>query len=551
MIRIALSIAYLTALMAIPSGGRAERITEDKELFGELSPEQYRILREYERHRIDLADGGIEELLDIPGFPPGLAARISQLERKYGNRWFEHLKPPEKKLLYRYRRWIKLPASGDRFDLDARFSARSCGNAGRERFFVSARAGDWKGVYRSEISDNRRIATAMVKAAFAGDAFRLYGGDFCPDIPLGLLSSSSFFSYQHSSGYPIRNYRWVGTGTGFYGNSMRGTALQLKGSFFRVACFTGNRRKYDFTYEREKTAGAAMEFNCRAYRYGAAVLKGDGITLKGFHFRYIPDEGLDFGIEAALSPGGETAWSAGLKCRLKGFRAGFLLYSVGSGFRSGMGKIPGAGTSVAGEKRGMGASARKRLYRGLYAAFCAEGIVKRTFYSRERKVSASARLDARKKGSSLILEWKFDSLEKGRLVPFPPVQSEITDGKGKIKSIINLRLSNQLRLRTSCRYIYGSDCGVMIYPSARLSAFNGSLQTDLGVALYSSVKGNPLFYAYVPSARGGYPWKRLSGEGRFMAARIKFKLKNLSLCISINGESGDELESGIQISALF
>jgi len=551
MIRTAVSILSLAATLSAPALGMAESLTEYSELFGELSPEQYRILLKYEDHRLNPADNGMEEFLNIPGFPPDLAASIVRMEKSHGDSWFEHLEPRERKILNRYSRWIELPAAGDRFEIDTRFSVRYRGLARRERFYISIRAGGCSGLYRSEISETRKIGAAMFKASLAGDAVNFYGGDFCPDIPLGLLSSSSSFSYQYSSSYPMRNCRFIGAGTGFYGSSIRGAAVQLKGSFFRTACFAGTKRKYDFTHGEEKSAGAALELSHGSWRYGGTLLEIDECILRGIHFRYRPDQLLDIGMEAAFSQGGGAAWSAALKYSRKGFRAGFLLYGVASGFRSRMGRIPGAGTAVTGQKRGMGFAARKRLWRGFYAAFCSEGIIRRKSFYSERKVSAGGRLDARRKGSSLVLEWKYSSSRRKDDVPCPPVQSETEDIKAQLKSIINLRLWKKLRLRTSCRYIYGTDCGVMIFPSSKLRIFNGALQADFGIAFYRSTRGRPLFHAYVPSARGSYPWKYLSGSGRVPAARISLKLRNLSLCISIIAESGEKLESDVQISALF
>ena len=551
MIRTAVSILSLAAILSAPPAGMAESITEYSELFGELSPEQHRILMEYEDHRLNPVDNWMEEFLNIPGFPPELAARIVRMEKSHGDSWFEHLKPRERRILTRYSRWIELPSAGDRFGADTRFSVRHRGSARRERFYISIRAGGCSGLYRSEISEARKIGAAMVKASLAGDAVSFYGGDFCPDIPLGLLSSSSSFSYQYSSSYPMRNYRFIGAGTGFYGSSIRGAAVQLKGSFFRTACFAGSVRKYDFTHGEEKTAGAVLGLSHGSWRYGGALLEIDEFILRGIHFRYRPDELLDIGMEAAFSKGGDSAWSAALKYSRKGFRAGFILYSVESGFRSRMGRIPGSGTAVNGQKRGMGFTARKRLWRGFYAALCSGGMIRRKSFSSERKVSAGVRLDARRKGSSLVLEWKYSSSRRKDDVPYPPVQPETEDIKGQIKSIINLRLWKKLRLRTSCRYVYGTDCGVMIFPSSQLSIFNGSLQADLGAAFYRSIRGRPLFHAYIPSARGSYPWKYLSGSGRFPAARISLKLRNLSICISINAESGEKPGSDVQISALF
>ncbi|MBD3180085.1 MAG: hypothetical protein GF417_11090 [Candidatus Latescibacteria bacterium] len=535
----------LLGICAISPAGNEDEIPP-----WELSPEEYQFIREYDGNRIDPRDAVVEDYMAIPGFDPLLAARIVTLVGSFGEQWYQRLGPAEKCKLARYSRWIQLPGPERELDADLSCSTRLGELGESKRLSIESSTRNWELSLRARSERGCIRTAALVSGSFFHRKIQLFGGDFCPDIPLGLISSSASFSYPFSGNFPIRKSRLISRATGFYGEALRGAAAILKGSALRATAFGGIRRQSDLSYNREVAAGGILQLILPRLTAGAAYLGTPGIFLRGIHLR-CPAGRIDLGAEVAFTAGSRLAWAGGARYGGDDVTTGMLLYLVDGGFESELGKVPAAGGTVTGEKRGIEWVLRSRLCEAVSAGFSAEGVIRRVYHSDRRSISLRAALEGKSGGNSLRLEWRGSLFSRDKLVPCPAHPESRSGMDYAIKSILSIRTGDYLRFRFSCRYPYGEAKGLMVYPSMRIESGGGRLRTDLGTVIYRSFRGDAEFYAYIPSTAGSYPWKRFSANGRFDTARVRVKLGVISLIIAFSREKGGKGTADIQISAEF
>jgi hypothetical protein len=516
-----------------------------------LSPGQYEVLKEFESDPLDPAEAGIDDYMDIPGFPRSLARRIVKLAAENERGWFGRLSLKQRETLLCYRRWIDIPAwETDPLEAEFRYS-RSCKERGNnDRVYLSSSAGNWKARFRAERRDSRERITFFAGSDMFSGRLKVYGGDFSCHIPLGLMFSSLSFSYPFSSGYPFGRSRWISSGARFYGNPVRGGAMLLDTGPFRSVAFAGFRRGYRFRYRRNVSSGGAIRFSRGRIKAGGSVSFGAERKLNGIYFMY-SNGTVDIGFEAAAGniPGG--AWAGGIRYRTGNIRLGALLYSCSGGFRSEFGRIPGTGGSVSGEKRGLAASLRGRLPCGIDAGFAVDGTIRRIYHLLYQRISVRFRLDGKSGRTKGSLQWKSFSKGRDRLAPYPGSPLYECEMAGNIKSVITVKLSGMIGMRASLCYLYGEEEGVMLYPLLRLKFSGGAFQAELGSAVYRSLKGDGVFYAFTPAVRGAYPWERLGGTGRCLTMRMKVELFGFSIFLVLGEESGSGRSMDTQIIAEF
>jgi len=514
-----------------------------------ISPEQYEQLRVLEDDPLDPINAGVDDFLDIPGFPPILAAKIAKLSKERGGKWMEGLNPGEKEELLRYRRWIDL-SPGLEFGMNLRYSGRFREDFRQDRIYLTSETDNWDANLRARVSPDEKLVSALVRGRVMGESLRIFAGDFCPDIPLGLLSSAASFNYPFSGTFPLRNCRWVGRGTGFYGNSLRGAACFIKRRRLKALVFSGRMREYDFDYGPDLVKGAAVQFGYSGLAAGTAVMKNGGGYLTALHLKCTGDL-IKAGFELVSNPDMESAWAGGIRFNKEAFAAGMLVYGAESGFRSSMGVIPGAGRSVSGERRGVEAVAGCRMAGGCYAAYAVGADLKRSSFDIEKKLSTGFKLEYRRRDYEARLEWKSSYSEKVPLVPYPSGSRGKFLRQNTVRSLISFQPCNNLRIRISHRSPVHPERGLMLYPLIRLEGMNDRIRADLGAVFHRTFYGEPSFYAYLPSIKGTYPWKRIRGDGIFATIRLRIKMGRLLMGMALAWESGERCEADTQISVIF
>lgn len=537
---------FVMILWTVPGEGAA---IEDSEIPEGISPEQYEQLRVLEDDPLDPLNAGMNDFLVIPGFPPKLAARIAKLSKERGRKWMEGLNPREMEELLCYRRWLDLSPALE-FGMELRYSARFRGDCRQDRIYLTSEANNWDANLRVRVSPDEKLVSALMRGRLMGESLRIFAGDFCPDVPLGLLSSAASFNYPFSGTFPLRNCRWVGRGTGFYGNSLRGAACFMKRRRLKALVYSGRMREYDLTYGPDILKGAAVQFGHSGFAAGTAVMKNGEVSLRALHLKYSGD-GIKAGFELVTNPDMKAAWTGGIRFDKDAFAAGMLVYSTESGFRSSMGVIPGAGKSVSGERRGVEAVAGCRIMGGCYTGYAVGADLKRSSFSMEKKLSTGLKVEYRGRDYKVRVEWKSSYSEKVPLVPCPSGNSGKFLRRNTFRSLISYQPGNNFRIRISHRSPVRPERGVMLYPSFRLEGMNNRIRADLGAVFHRTFSGEPGFYAYLPSIKGTYPWKRLKGDGIFAAARLRVKMGKLFLGMVLAWEPGERCEADTQISVIF
>ena len=518
---------------------------------GGADREEYGELEYLEEHPLDPMTAEPRELRSLPGIPDRLVERlIAERGRNTTiRRLFESLTPPEREALRRYEPYLELPGrrplrleawytadrhgpEGERRD-DLRLTCRS------DRFRLSAR-------YRSE-----EIYRLYIAGSPPTGHVRLHGGDFVPDLAMGLCFSSHMTSYPFSHGYHIRKRRWVGGATSLYGASMRGGAAEFWVGPARLLLLGGRQCSYsDGRLDVDGPAILCGRFALvrNGFSVGATLHTVDGQ-------RHDPICSIDasssrerFDVAAEIASDGE-GWSGVWALSVHGKREGMsiLIYDIPPEWDHSMGRsFYGAGK----RRRGGSIVLDQRLARSirLFAAF--ERSAANDPY--EVKRSDLIRFECRwsEGGNSMKLSLKRRIGRRSILMPCPSSdeqpEDEMTDS---IHLLQAWRLPASLRLRISCRAPFERGrSGYLVCPSL---TFDRRFSATISWAVHRAIEGSPLFYCYERSPRGLYPWRALRDDGWRVALIGALSVGPTRLALSLAAQNGGLHEGAAQIGVTF
>ena len=513
--------------------------------------EEYGALEYLEEHPLDPMKAEPRELRSIPGFPEHLVERLIDERERNGTirRLLEALTPPEREALRRYESYLELPGILP-LRFEAWYTADRIGPEGErrddvklvsrgERFRMNAR-------YRSE-----DVYRFYLEGSLPSGHLRLHGGDFIPDIAMGLCFSSYMTSYQFSHGYHIRKRRWISGATSLYGASMRGGAMEFWAGPLRALLLGG--RGCSYSDGRLDVKGPAILCGrCALTRSGlsagAGIYSTDGPGRDPVCSVDASFSGERLEVAAEIASDGDD-WSGIWALSVRGERSGIslLIYELPQGIDHPMGRpFYGAGMW----RRGGSIVLDRRISRRvrIFTAFERSDAID-PFEPKERDI---IRLEGRWSagGNSLKLSLKRRIERRSILIPYPTSEEQPEDEvNDSIHLLQTWRLPLSLRIRISCRVpLELSRSGYLVSPSLTIDR---RLSATISWALHRAVEGTPLFYCYERSLKGLYPWRALRGDGWRVALIGAISVGPIRLALSLNAQNEGLYECATQIGATF
>jgi hypothetical protein len=517
----------------------------------EADREEYDALEYLEDHPLDPMKADPDELRSLPGFPDHLVERLIAERRRNATarRLFEALTPPEREVLRRYESYIELPGrlplefeawlTSDRLEHEAerRDDARMVCSG--ERFRLSAR-------YRSE-----EIYRFYLAGSLPTGHLRLHGGDFTPDLAMGLCFSSYTASYPFSHGYHLRERRWVSCATSLSSASMRGCAAEIWAGPVRLLLLGGRRCSYsDGRLDVEGPSIRCGRFGMKLGRFsaGTALHTVEGLTPGPVCSVDASWFGERFGAAAEIAAIGHE-WSSiwALSVRGEISRMGLLIYDIQHDWDGSMGRsFYGAGK----RRRGCSIVLDRRITRRIriLSAFERSGADD----SYEAKVRDLLRFECRWSagGKSIKLSFKRRIERRSILIPSPlggeQPENEVTDS---IQLLQKWRLPASLRLRISCRVpLERGRSGYLVCPSLTIDR---RFHATLTWAVHRALEGTPTFYCYERSLKGQYPWRALRGDGWRVALLGGVSIGPLRLALGLATQKSGPYEAAAQAAVKF
>lgn len=513
--------------------------------------EEYRALEHLEGNPLDLMTAEPGELRSLPGFPERLVERILEERERNGTgrRLFEALTPPEQMALRRYEPYLELPGR-----LPVRLEAWCTTDRlgpGRERrddarlalkvggFRLSAR-------YRSDAVYRFYIAGS----APSGHA-RFHGGDFTPDLAMGLCFSSYASTYPFSHGYHIRRRRWVSGTTSLYGASMRGGAAEFWAGSIHALFLGGRLCRY---------SGGRLD------AYGPALLSGRiafsrGVFSAGAGLYCMNEEGGApiSSVDASWSEGrleasaelatGGGRWSGlwAISVRGEGSHMSLLLYELAEGMDHPLGR-PFYGSG--GWRRGGSILLHRRVTRHLRLCSAWERSDAGDHPASKRRDLVRLELRWSSGGNSVKLSLKRRIEDRSLLVPYPTAgEQAVTRMADSIHLLQSWRLPGSLRLRLSCRApLEKGVSGYLVCPSLTVDR---NVSMTASWALHRALEGAPLFYCYERSLKGLYPWRALRGSGWRVALIGRVSVGSMRFAFSLAATHSGSYEGATHVGTTF
>lgn len=535
--RVALLIPVVTSCVATNSEmlGDGERGSVAGGEECELMREEFEGVERLKEDPIDPRKAGVAELLSIPGFPRELALAVKSVIKNHrsGASWLEHLSPPDRELVYRYREFLILPArKPNRFKAKMLAKWIGPGEYGRYDLFSSLVGDRLKIIVRGRVEGDIRHASFFVsKRVFAGSVC-LHAGDFMPDFAMGLAFSGYFQDYPFSGGYPLRGYRWMTGRTSFYGTSFRGFSGEMWRGPMRVLFFTGWPRSFTAgvcRYEDRPVRGGRIEISLGGGEAGATAyidpLRGGLIACDG-RLRF---GDLACGYEAVVGARRNAAtW--GISYKTRALDAGFVLHVFPNHLGNRFGASPGSGGGSSRAGRGVGLVVCRSLPRAFTVRASFERYAR--YYGSQSQCRDVFRAGILKKWKKFSMEASLKSKRYGLFqgIPYPTdeVQPGIYENTAKVNMMYTRRRAIRFKVSGSCPWGDGH-AGLQVSPSLRLRLFAGSIDVTAFFSMYRSITGMPAFYYYEPSLEGTYPWKVVRGDGSRGVLEVTLSTRTVSL----------------------
>jgi hypothetical protein len=379
---------------------------------------------------------------------------------------------------------------------------------------------------------------------------RVHGGDFAPDLAVGLLYSSYSSTYPFSSGYHIRKMRWIAGRMSFYGPSMRGAAVEVWAGCAHLLAFRGSPCSYKGG--RIETSGALvtggrLEFTKRGLSMGATACTDEtssrSLTVS------IDASLIRERFEAAgelIVTGEGTGCVFGCSTRRGRGEASLFLYGMHSFSSRAFGR-PLQGRYPA--KRGASLVLRRGIRAGIEVLSAFEhGSSSNVIEERSRDlVRLECRWSARRHRVKVSYSRRIDS--RSIMVPYPPggvMPPEVSSSLGIVQTS---RIRKSLRVRVSIRApLEREGSGYLICPSITLEH---AVRATLSWAVHRATSGSPLFYCYERSLDGLYPWRALRGDGWRVALFGGMSVGPIRLAFFCAAQQPGGREAGLQAGTSF
>lgn len=522
----------------------------------EIEMEEFDAIESLAENPIDPKRATLEMFLSIPGFPSDLASRVirARSENRTGNRWLAMLTPAERETLYRFDRFVMLPERRPT-RVRTRVTHVHVGSPESERLdaFLSVENERWKLRLRDRLTARDHSVSPYVSRMFVSSALNIGVGDFMPDYALGLLFNGSPYYYPFTAGFPLRGNRWIAPVPSWYGEAIRGCAVEGWVDRFRGMLFAGRPRMYD---------GGAVEFGrcvyggrgCVAVRHGevgctyTCVEHGSSGTVFAVDGRW-RSEDVHTAIEVVAAGRGAGAGTGGVSFRGNPIDAGLIAYRIPSGLHGRFGAVPGGRIAGDSWQRGIASfvSGAVRAWSNVRASF--ERFVTGNASTRRTKEIVRAEVETRWSRATVKLSYKWRLYRDESGIPYPcdnPIAADETEGMhflflGRHGAVSRLRLSVRIASQ-------GLEEGYLVSSAARIGLFRHRLRCTIAGSLYRSRSGEPVLYLYEPVLEGSFPWAAVRGSGWRGVVLTDVKWGGLTVSCRVGSGSLRETELGFMVS---
>jgi hypothetical protein len=551
-----LLIGFL-ALSCSGTGIREKGLREDHSgIPGETEMEEFEAIENLAENPIDPKRATLEMFLSIPGFPPDLASRVIRArgENSSGTRWLAMLTPAERETLYRFDRFVMLPERRPT-RIRTRVTRVHVGSPQSERLdvFLSVENERWKLRCRDRLTTLDHSVSPYISRMFLSSALNIGVGDFMPDYAMGLLFNGSPYYYPFTAGFPLRGNRWIAPVPSWYGEAIRGCAVEGWIDRFRGMLFAGRPRIY---------RGGSVEFDrcvyggrgCFAVRHGevgltfTCVEHGHSGTTCAVDGRWRTGD-MQTAIEVLAVGRGAGAGTGGISFRGDPIGAGLVVYHIPFGLRGRFGAVPGGRIKGDSWQRGIASvvSGSIRAWSNVRASF--ERFVTGNASARRTKEIVRTEVETRWRWASMKLSYRWRLYRDESGIPYPcddPITADETEGMhflflGRHGAVSRLRLS--VRLVSEER---GE--GYLVSSSARIGLFRHRLRCTFAGSLYRSRSGEPVLYMYEPVLEGSFPWVAVRGNGWRGVVLTDVKWGGLTVSCRVSSGSLRETELGFMVS---
>jgi hypothetical protein len=509
------------------------------------------VLEHFEQNPLDLISADADVLRSLPGFPEPLVQRI--IEARVGSstvaKLLAQLTPPDREILRRYEAYISLPGRLP-VRLEARFTADRIGKSAGTRE-------DMRCAFESDLfrARARRQGGEAYRHYASGALYRrhirVHGGDFAPDLAMGLLFSSYSSSYPFSHGYHIRRKRWIAGISSFYGASMRGAAVEIWMGRAKLLLFGGKRCNYDDGHleaNGSSITGGRLEVSRQSLSLGVTACR-DGESQGGITAS-LDAHATGGCFEAAgeiVLAGRKAGCMVALCAKSEAGKASIALYDIDCDPPGDFGR-PLYGRYRT--KRGVSIVLRRRFAGRRIEILSAFEHLRSSNVIEDRKrdlVRLECRWSARRVKIKLSYRLRTDS--RCVMIPFPPSRESVIDESSSLALLQNWKIRKGLRIRISFRAPLEREArGYLICPSVTIG--RASFATA-SYALHRATSGNPVFYCYERSLEGLYPWRALRGDGWRVALIGELHVGPLRLGIGCSAQKPGGREACMQARLLF
>ncbi|HUV37671.1 MAG TPA: hypothetical protein VMX58_12100 [Patescibacteria group bacterium] len=548
------AVAGLLVLSCAGAGIDGENLSEgDGERNQDTAMEEYDAIERLEENPLDLKRATREMLLEIPGFPPRLAARVIGVRngRSTVTQLLERLTPAERETLYRFRRFLVLPQRRTT-RIRARAGLDRVGMDGSERAdtYLSVENEVWRVRLRSRSSVQGGALSPYVSRRVLSSSLNLCGGDFVPDFAMGLLFNGAPYFYPFSPGFPFRGRRWIVPAPSWYSEAVRGCAVEARRGCIRGMLFTGRPRTYtgrSIEIDDRSVWGGRVRADVRRGEVGFTCRRGELDAcgpLCSVDCRWRAAT-VQTALELVAAGPGRGAATWGVSLREDRIDAGLVAYRVPYGSGTGFASVPGGAIRASSWQRGCAAVMSGTAYGRSIVRASYERYVSGDAAERRERESIRMELETKWRPASLRVSYRWRLNRDTDGIPYPTggtVQEASESESGHILFIG--RRGAALQVRLSARFISEEgDRGYLLAPSVRFGLLRRHVRCTVAGCVYRSVSGEPVLYTYEPGFEGSYPWISVRGNGWRGTVLIDVRWGHLT--VSVRTFTGTTLDTGL------
>lgn len=393
---------------------------------------------------------------------------------------------------------------------------------------------------------SRRRDAAAWEAYHAGwspaGCVRVLGGDFVPDIGIGLVSSARRFAGAFTPSWPLAGSglkRW----TGFYERFIRGGAATIArgpASLSLLGGVAGSHVSEGTKAEGKTITGLRASASWTRAAAGVFLLSDEGdpggtaVSLEGAA-RSGPAT-----VTAELSiAGGEAGAAWGCAVRSRTVRAAALLYNAPRGSTGPFSHLPGATQRSAASRSGASAALHARLPGRCFFDLSVERHGWRDGYESGSGSDARLALELRRRSGTLRLALRDDIGREIDCLPVPPLPPGRTQRRRSVElsalipAVAGNVIRGSLRIAREDR-----SSGWLATAGAKFEPGRGAMRIEAGGSRCRSTRGRMVFRFHEPSIPGVYSWKIISDYGTRYYTVCIIRFRGLSACASLWWQEG-------------